>query len=549
MAEIKTDVLSTVSSSGSGLQLKSLTSSLVEAATSGERTLTERKIEDTNTTISAMGQLSQQVGLFKSSMASIAEAASRTATSSSDDVSIKVTEESIATDVSAVVKVLGLASAQILSFRFDASVTPSTAINQGLVSLNTVAGDSAASFDLDSNNATLTGLTEELNKIGGISASLLDTGTGYALIIKSEDGTGNALNPASINEIKSALKMANGASDGQVNEQQNPLGVASAETEAQNASLLVDGVAVQRSSNEFEDLFAGHKITLNAVGTSTLRSSDTSASVKDRLSNFLATVNELKSYLSEATQRGINGAKPGPLAGDIAAQSIQNRIRNIATQPITGFGGDPLYLAQIGVQTERDGTLTLNAERFERALEENPELANALFTTKYSSPNADLSIQGLSFAPPKPGTYDLVYNKSTNPETATLDGQPLTISTNSNGNVMLRSNDGDTRGVMITLGTNETLTTTVSYGQSLADQLQDYGDTLLGTSGLLARRETDLDKDLLEFETEIEDLDSKVEQLTARYNTQFGRMEAVISSLKRTGEYMQSMMDSWIASK
>jgi flagellar hook-associated protein 2 len=373
MAEIKTDVLSTVSSSGSGLQLKSLTSSLVEAATSGERTLTERQIEDTNTTISAMGQLSQQVGLFKSSMASIAEAASRTATSSSNDVSIEVTEEANAADVSAVVKVLGLASAQILSFRFDASVTPSTAIKQGLVSLNTVAGDSAASFDLDSNNATLTGLTEELNKIGGISASLLDTGTGYALIIKSEDGTGNALNPASINEIKSVLKM--------VNEQQNPLGVASAETEAQNARLLVDGVAVQRSSNEFEDLFAGHKITLNAVGTSTLRSSDTSASVKDRLSNFLATVNELKSYLSEATQRGINGAKPGPLAGDIAAQSIQNRIRNIATQPITGFGGDPLYLAQIGVQTERDGTLTLNAERFERALEENPELANALFTT------------------------------------------------------------------------------------------------------------------------------------------------------------------------
>jgi flagellar hook-associated protein 2 len=151
--------------------------------------------------------------------------------------------------------------------------------------------------------------------------------------------------------------------------------------------------------------------------------------------------------------------------------------------------------------------------------------------------------------PPKPGTYDLVYDKSTDPETATLDGQSLTISTNSNGNVVLRSNDGDTRGVMITLGTNETLTTTVSYGQSLADQLQDYGDTLLGTSGLLARRETDLDKDLLEFETKIEDLDSKVEQLTARYNTQFGRMEAVISSLKRTGEYMQSMMDSWIASK
>lgn len=547
MAEINTDVLSTVSSSGSGLQLKSLTSSLVEAETSGERTFTERQIEDTNTTISEMGQLSQKVDLFKSSMASIAETASRAATSSSDEVSIEVTQEGTATDISAVINVLNLASAQILSFRFDPSVTPSAAVNHDPVALNTVDEDGAASFDLDSDNATLTGLTEELNKIEGISATLLDTGTGYALVIKSKEGTGNALDSDSISAIQSALQMPNSSFDGTTDEVENPLGVTSTVTAAQNASLQIDGVAVQRSSNEFEDLFPGHKITLNAVGTSTLGSSDTNASVKDRLTNFLATVNELKSYLSEATQRGINGAEPGPLAGDTAAQSIQSRIRNIATQPITGFGAEPLYLAQIGVQTEQDGTLTINAERFEQALEENPEIANALFTTKYSSPNSDLSISGLSFAPPQAGTYDLVYNSET--DTATLDGQSLTVSSNSNGNVVLRSNDGDTNGITITLGTDETLSTTISYGQSLADQLQDYGNTLLGTSGLLARRETDLNESVLEFETKIEDLDSKVEQLTERYNIQFGRMEAVISSLKRTGEYMQSMMDSWVSNK
>jgi flagellar hook-associated protein 2 len=547
MAEINTDVLSTVSSSGSGLQLKSLTSSLVEAETSGERTFTERQIEDTNTTISEMGQLSQKVDLFKSSMASIAETASRAATSSSDEVSIEVTQEGTATDISAVINVLNLASAQILSFRFDPSVTPSAAVNHDPVALNTVAEDGAASFDLDSDNATLTGLTEELNKIEGMSATLLDTGTGYALVIKSKEGTGNALDSDSISAIQSALQMPNSSFDGTTDEVENPLGVTSTVTAAQNASLQIDGVAVQRSSNEFEDLFPGHKITLNAVGTSTLGSSDTNASVKDRLTNFLATVNELKSYLSEATQRGINGAEPGPLAGDTAAQSIQSRIRNIATQPITGFGAEPLYLAQIGVQTEQDGTLTINAERFEQALEDNPELANALFTTKYSSPNSDLGISGLSFAPPQAGTYDLVYNSET--DTATLDGQSLTVSSNSNGNVVLRSNDGDTNGITITLGTDETLSTTISYGQSLADQLQDYGNTLLGTSGLLARRETDLNESVLEFETKIEDLDSKVEQLTERYNIQFGRMEAVISSLKRTGEYMQSMMDSWVSNK
>ncbi|AGI74762.1 putative flagellar hook-associated protein2 (plasmid) [Octadecabacter arcticus 238] len=493
-----------------------------------------------------MGQLSQQVGLLKSSMASIAETASRTSTSSSDEVSIEVTEESTATDVSAVVEVLNLASKQSLSFIFDTSVTLSTEINQASVSLNTEAWDSAASFEIDSDNATLTGLTEALNEIDGINASLLYTGTGYALIIKSEEGTENALDDVSIDAIKSVLQMTDSAVDGTMDAEENPLGVTSNETEAQNASLLVDGISVVRSSNVFEDLFAGHKITLNAVGTSTLSSSDTSASVKDRVTKFLAATNELKSYLSKATQRGINGAEPGPLAGDVAAKSILDSIRNITTQPITGFGDD-VYLAQIGIMTAQDGTLTLNEERFAEALAENPDLGGALFTTTYGSPNSDLSISGLSFAPPQAGTYDLVYDSST--ATATLDGQSLTISTNSNGNVVLRSNDGDTEGITITLGTDESLTTTVRYGQSLADQLQDYSDSLLGTSGLLARRETALDEDLLEFETQIEDIDSKVAQLTERYNIQFGRMEAVISSLKRTGEYMQSMMDSWIASK
>jgi flagellar hook-associated protein 2 len=546
MAEITPDVLSTVSRSGSGLQLKGLTSSLVEAETSGERTLTERRITDTNTTISAMGQLSQQVGLLKSSMASIAVTASRTSTSSSDEVSIEVTEESTATDVSAVVEVVNLASKQLLSFIFDTSVTLSTEINQASVSLNTEAWDSAASFEIDNDNATLTGLTEALNEIDGINASLLYTGTAYALIVKSEDGTENALDDDSIVAIKSVLQMTESAVSGTTDAAENPLGVTSNETEAQNASLLVDGIAVVRSSNVLEDLFTGHKITLNAVGTSTLSSSDTSASVMDRVTKFLAATNELKSYLSEATRRGINGAEPGPLAGDVAAKSMQDRIRNITTQPITGFGDD-VYLAQIGIMTGQDGTLTLNEERFEQALEDNPDIGDALFTTTYGSPNSDLSISGLSFAPPQAGTYDLVYDNST--ATATLDGQSLTISTNSNGNVVLRSNDGDTKGITITLGTDESLTTTVSYGQSLADQLQDYSDSLLGTSGLLARRETALDEDLREFEIQIEDIDSKVALLTERYNIQFGRMEAVISSLNRTGEYMQSMMDSWIASK
>ena len=315
MAEIKPDILSAVSSGGSGIQIKQLVTSLVASETGSERSLNQRRLDDTNTTISAMGQLSQKVGVFKDAMAAVAKAPSRQASSSTNAVTFEVTNAALASDVSASVSVERLASEQVLSFRFDASVTPNSAVNQGTVALNTQTWDSDRSFTIDANNDTLSGLTEQLNAIDGLTASLMDTGTGYALIVKSREGEGNALNADSINAIKTAMNIADGATDGVTDGTNNPLGVSSSVVAAQDALLLVDGVTVQRSENAFEDLFVGHKVTLNANGTSRLASAETSTSVQDRINSFLTIANDLKSYLTEATQRGLNGAEPGPLAG------------------------------------------------------------------------------------------------------------------------------------------------------------------------------------------------------------------------------------------
>lgn len=531
MAEIKTDILSAVSRSGSGLEIKSLVSSLVTAETSGERTLTERRVDEANTSISAMGQLSQEIGLFKAGMGRAAEAASRTATSSNSAVSIEVTQEALATDFSAVVEVNTLASPQILTFSFDAGVTTSTPVSTGSIALNTATRE-MATLEMGSND-TLNSFVRALNAVDGLNASLIDTGSGLSMIVKSREGTANALDAASITAIQDALDQ----------------GVTANETAATNASFTVDGVAVTRESNVINDLFPGHRITLNSTGTATLNSSETNESVRDRISAFLGEVNSLKSYLTTATQRGINGAKPGPLAGDVAAQSILSRVRDITTQPIAGFGAEPVFLAELGVQTERDGTLTLNEDRFNRAIERRPELAEALFATQFSATDDRLTVTGLSFAPPKAGSYSLVYDGTKTPRIATLDGQPLTISTNSQGRTVLRSSNPGTNGVSIVLERNEPITADVRYGQSLADKLRAYGDSLLGANGLLARREETLGQSLRGFEDQLTALDDKVALLTERYNIQFGRMEAMITSLNKTGEYMKSLMDAWNADK
>jgi flagellar hook-associated protein 2 len=533
MAEIKTDILSAVSRSGSGLEIKSLVSSLVTAETSGERSLAERRVDETNTSISAMGQLSQEIGLFKAGMDRAAEAASRTATSSNAAVAIEVTQEALATDFSAAVEVNTLASPQILTFSFGAEVNTSTPFTPGdPITLNTKEA-ALATLEMGSND-TLNSFVRALNALDGLSASLIDTGSGLSMIVKSREGTANALDTESIKAIHDAL--------GQLGQGDTAKNV----TAATDAIFTVDGVVVTRDSNVINDLFPGHRITLNATGTATLNSSETNESVRDRISAFLGEVNALKSYLTAATQRGINGAKPGPLAGDVAAQSILSRVRDITTQPIAGFGAEPVFLAELGVQTERDGTLTLNEDRFNRAIERRPELAEALFATQFSATDDRLSVTGLSFAPPKAGSYSLVYDGTT----ATLDGQPLTlVSSKDKEPIVWRSSNPDTNGITIMLNKNEPITADVRYGQSLADKLRAYGDSLLGANGLLARREQKLGADLRSFEDQLASIDDKVALLTERYSIQFGRMEAMITSLNKTGEYMKSLMDAWNADR
>jgi flagellar hook-associated protein 2 len=135
------------------------------------------------------------------------------------------------------------------------------------------------------------------------------------------------------------------------------------------------------------------------------------------------------------------------------------------------------------------------------------------------------------------------------PPTATLDGENLEISTDRNGKTTLQSSLEDTNGMLFTLENAQAVSTNVRYGISLTDNLESYSDALIGAGGLLSRRETELNENLQSFEADLTTIEEKVNVLTDRYNVQFGRMEAMIASLNETGEYMESLVESWNADK
>ena len=338
---------------------------------------------------------------------------------------------------------------------------------------------------------------------------------------------------------------------------------------AANAVMTIDGVTVTRSSNVIEDLYPGHQIVLtgttaheNGQPTESFSfgSANTNSAAKTRFQNFISHINDLKIHLNEVTEKGILGGEAGALAGDTAAQTILRRLSGFTTQPIAGYGDDPIYLAEMGVRTMIDGTLELyDEDRFDAALAENPNVLDPIFNTKFSSSSSAFSMSGFDWDPPDVGSYDFSYTHDSAGGTATLtngDQSPIAmVKSEKDGVYTFQSAATDTSdptyGIRVTVLDPTGTTAKVRYGVSLLDTIKAYTTDLLGFANALdnkvtlADREVELQADITEADATLAEIEAKVTELTDRYNTQFSAMEAAVTGLNATGEYMETLFDSW----
>jgi flagellar hook-associated protein 2 len=192
-----------VSSSGSGLDLGSVVTALVDAETVPERVIVEREKTKTETSISAYGTLKGKVSDLKTSLESVGSTTSRTPFSDSSKVFVGVTNEATAKDFSADITISQLAQSQVQSFDLDTVLSGTFSGSHaqktnaiGVGTLSVIVGSTTTNIEIsaDKNNNSVEGLVAELNKISGVGAEVIDTGSGVLkLIVKSETGSANTI--------------------------------------------------------------------------------------------------------------------------------------------------------------------------------------------------------------------------------------------------------------------------------------------------------------------------------------------------------------------
>ena len=163
----------------------------------------------------------------------------------------------------------------------------------------------------------------------------------------------------------------------------------------QNAVITVDGNRLESKTNEFKDQVAGVEIvamqeseteTVNGVsGPKSYQvdiTSDTDAAA-NKIQSFINPYNSLISSLNSLTKRntytnGTNNYDGGDLAGDSQVKGLQNSLVSMITKGDVEVSGMNYFTC--GLEYNKDGTLSLNKDKFSKALEENFTAVQKLFT-------------------------------------------------------------------------------------------------------------------------------------------------------------------------
>ncbi|MFN8109632.1 MAG: flagellar filament capping protein FliD [Thermoleophilia bacterium] len=156
------------------------------------------------------------------------------------------------------------------------------------------------------------------------------------------------------------------------------LGLATTQPGA-DASATVNGVTVTGSSNAIEGSIMGVTLNLSSLGSTTFTVSADTAGVQKQAQAFVDSYNAMMSNIRSATAYDAASKTAGTLQGDAMFNTFMGNMRNIAGSTVTGGSAQYNSLAQIGITSDRTGTLTLDSTKFQAALAADPSALQRVF--------------------------------------------------------------------------------------------------------------------------------------------------------------------------
>ena len=283
------------------------------------------------------------------------------------DLEAASTDEDVATVTLGDTAVIGaydlnitqLAKAQVTASTNGYTNTTDTAADGGTISFTIGA---TTTTDITISAATSVAELKILinDQASGVVASVVNDGTNNKLVISSRSTgatNGFTINNSLTNGVATVVAFAVGQSPSVGNSQ-----------DSQDSAFTVNGLSITSASNTVTDAVPGTTVKLVATGTATVNVEADYDTLKEHVKTFITEFNALKEFFDTQTKIDSITGKPGPLANDsILRQALSDVKNTILTS--NGNNGTYSYLTEVGVEFKQDGTLTLDDETFDTAID------------------------------------------------------------------------------------------------------------------------------------------------------------------------------------
>lgn len=358
------------------------TNAIVEALVGVKRTpitrLEERKTQE-NARLTAIKTFDSKLDalLAKADVLDTGRDLLATQASASSDAYLSGTATSSAVPGSYQIKVGQLAQVEKSVYQGVADKSTTT-FGTGSLQLSHAGLESAVEITIDESNDTLEGIRDAINAKGadsGVTASIINDGSGtpYRLVL-----TGKTVKDAGI--TLDASNLTGGAAF--------PIKDAAVSRSAQQAIVQVDGVTIRSDSNTLTEAIPGLTLDLkqaatgfnplvpdwNTVTATNVAVTTDNAGIQKKVEDFVSSFNDL-----------VKASKNESLTNDSGVQGV---LRTLRSKLFNSADGSGLY--QLGIKTEKDGSLAVDATKLSKMISDNLDGLKSLLS------GDDVAVKGIA---------------------------------------------------------------------------------------------------------------------------------------------------------
>ncbi|MCP5022197.1 MAG: flagellar filament capping protein FliD [bacterium] len=249
-------------------------------------------------------------------------------------------------------------------------------------------GTTVYDVTVNADESSLVEIASKINSAAGddVTASVVNTGTSsspsYQLVMAStesgEDGR--------IFDITTTIDGLN--IDGSGPDANGEATSANNITVGNNALATIDGLEIERSSNDFSDVIGGVTIDIVGLGASQFGIEPDREAMRTSMDEFISAYNDVITFMNEQntfTPAASDDDDPdvGVLFGDTSLRSVKQTLTSslfnidltTVVNDVNGFS----TLSLVGISQDSDGLLSLDETKFDEKISENLGLLADLF--------------------------------------------------------------------------------------------------------------------------------------------------------------------------